>query len=540
MAEVGYLSEIIVVLFGALVSALLFQKLGLGTVLGYLVAGAVIGPSALGLVSHGETVQALAELGVVFLLFTVGLEMPPERIKVLFGRILGLGLAQVVVTAAAFAGVAWLLGMGAAAALTLGTALALSSTALVLKWLSERRQLTSQFGRTVFGIVVVQDLAVGPLLVCVLALGQEGLELAGSLALAFFKMAIAVLLVVVLGRIVLVQIFRQVAAVREPEIFAALTLFIVLLAGLATRMAGLSVAFGAFLAGMLLAATVYRHQVGAEIQPFRGLLLGMFFISVGMAVDPSLVVANAGTVLGLALAIILGKAVILIVLCRLLALPTGQSVQVGVLLSQAGEFSFVLLGAALAAGVLADQQAQVLVVAVAMTMIATPLLAPLAAWLRKRMEQRVAPTAEEISDQATAFAGHVVIAGYGRVGAAVGAKLKRAGVPYIAVDMDAENVARARRQGLPVYFGDATRPDLLDAVNVERARALVVALDDPRAALQLVALVRYIFPDLLIHARARDNHHADELERAGANVVVPELVATGVRIADSIVAPGGA
>ena len=535
MAEVGYLLEIIAVLVAAVVSALLFQRLGLGTVLGYLVAGAVIGPSALGLVSHGETVQTLAELGVVFLLFTVGLEMPPERIKVLFGRILGLGLAQVCVTAVALSGIALLLGLDGVAAFTVGTALALSSTAIVLKLLSERRQLTSQFGRTIFGIVVIQDLAVGPLLVCVLALGQEGLALAGSLALAFFKMAIAILVVLVLGRFVLERIFRQVAAVREPEVFAALTLGLVLAAGLATAVAGLSVAFGAFLAGMLLAATVYRHQVAAEIQPFRGLLLGLFFISVGMAVDPAVILADLGLVVGLALGIILVKALILIILCRLFALPAGQSLQVGLLLSQGGEFGFVLLGAALAAGILAGDQAQLLVVAVALTMMATPLLAPFAARLRRGIEQRGAPSAEEISEQAVALDRHVVIAGYGRVGAAVGRELRRAGVAHVAIDMDADNVARARQEGLTVYYGDATRPEMLEAVSVERARAMVVAIDDPKAALQLVALIRYIFPDLVIHARARDAHHTEELQRAGADVVIPELVATGIRIADSIV-----
>ena len=536
MLDTANLLEIIVVLLAAVVFALAFSRLGLGTLLGYLVAGMVIGPAALGLVTQAGTISFLGELGVVFLLFAVGLEMPLERIRLLIGRSLALGAAQVVVTAALFAAAAIVAGQDATAALVVGAVIALSSTAIVLKLLADRGALTSQFGRTVFGILVFQDLAVGPLLVCVLVLGQDQDTVAPALGLAVVKMVLAAVAIVLLGRVVLQRLFRRVAVVREPEIFAALTIAIVLLAGLAAHAAGLSMAFGAFLAGMLLAGTDWRHQVSAEIQPFRGLLLGLFFISVGMSVDVVAALDMAPQILAAALAILLGKSLITILLARAFRLPTGQSVHLGIMLSQGGEFGFVLIGAALSVGILAADGGQLLVLAIVLTMMATPSLAVLGQRLQRRIDRMAAAPAEAIDDSAGPLNDHVVIAGYGRVGAAVARRLNAAGTAFVAIDLDAERVARARQQGLPVYYGDATRPDLLAAAHVETAKTVVVALDDPGASLRLVAMLRYIFPTLQIHARARDQSHVQELERAGASLAVPELVATGVRIADAIAA----
>lgn len=535
MLDTANLLEIIVVLLAAVVFALAFSRLGLSTLLGYLVAGLAIGPTGLGLVTQAGTVSFLGELGVVFLLFAVGLEMPLERIRLLIGRSLALGAAQVAVTAGVVFAVCLLLGLDATAALVVGAVVALSSTAIVLKLLADRGALTSQFGRTVFGILVFQDLCVGPFLVFVLVLGGGQAGVLPALALAVAKMVVAAVAIVLLGRIVLQRLFHQVAAVREPEIFAALTIAIVLLSGLAAHAAGLSMAFGAFLAGMLLAGTDWRHQVSAEIQPFRGMLLGLFFISVGMSVDATAALEQAPTILSVALAILLAKSLITALLGRAFGLTAGPSVHLGLMLAQGGEFGFVLIGAALTVGVLASDVGQLLVLAIVLTMLATPPLAALGRRLQRRIDRRGAAPAERLADDSGPLGGHVVIAGYGRVGAAVARRLQARGTAFVAIDLDAERVARARQQGLPVYYGDATRPELLAAAHVEAARTVVVALDDPGAALRLVALLRYIFPTLQIHARAQDQSHGDELERAGADLAVPELVATGVRIADAIV-----
>ena len=538
MAEAGYLFDVIVVLLAAVIATLLFRRLGLGTVLGYLIAGVAIGRSGFGLVTAGETLHALAELGVVFLLFTVGLELPLERLKVLIGRIAALGAAQVVVTTLAVAGVALLAGLPGTAAVAVGGGLALSSTAIVLRMLSDRQVLTTVFGRTVFGVLLVQDLAVAPFLVVVLALGERHGAPAAALGPALFKMLVAVLLILGAGRLALRHVFQQVARIREPEIFAALTLFIVLGTGLAAALAGLSMAFGAFLAGMLLAGTHFRHQVAAEIQPFRGLLLGLFFMSVGMHLDLALIKASWPTVLALAVGLLLGKGLIVGLLGRALGLPAGQALHLGLLLAQGGEFTFVLLGAALEAGILPAEQGQLLVAVVTLTMMATPLMARLGRALEGRAERAGIARAEEIPEQSEGLDGHVVIAGFGRVGAAVAQRLRAAGEAYVAVDLDPHRIAQARQRGLPVYYGDATRPEILDAVRIERARAVVVALDNPRAALQVVALLHYIFPELPVYARASDDAHAAELERAGAALVVPELVATGLKLAGSLLERG--
>ena len=535
MSEAGYLLEVIVILLGAVISVLVFQHLRLGSTLGYLVAGAIVGPFGLGLVTADETTRALAELGVVFLLFAVGLELPFERIKVMRGRVFGLGAAQVFVTMAAITAVAIAAGLSPTAAVTVGAGLALSSTAIVLQLLSERNEMPSRFGRSAFAVLLVQDLAVGPFLVAVIALGQTEGTVLSALGLAGLKMVIAVSLLLGIGRIALRHVLGPVAAIREPEVFAALTLLIVLCSGLLTKLAGLSMAFGAFLAGMLLAETHYRHQVAAEIQPFRGLLLGLFFVTVGMSIDLALALSQAWLIGVLLVALLLGKAVILTGLGLLFGVPVAQALRLGILLAQGGEFAFVLLGAGMAGGVLPVADGQPLMVAVGLSMMVTPLLARAGAALERRVEMSEAVHAEHETPETDALVGHVVIAGFGRVGGAVANRLEAAGMPYVAVDLDPHRIAAARQRNRPVFYGDITRPEIMAALHVERARSIVVALDDPKAAAQLVALVCYIFPNLKVYARAQDDAHAQELQKLGAHTVVPELVATGVKLAGSII-----
>jgi CPA2 family monovalent cation:H+ antiporter-2 len=512
MPDPGYLVPVIVILLAAVVSVLLFQRLQLGSILGYLVAGAAIGPTGLALVADVETTRTLAELGVVFLLFTVGLELPFERIKVMRGRTFALGAAQVMVTSAAIAAVALLAGTGVAGSVVIGAGLALSSTAIVLRLLAERGDITTQLGRSAFAVLLVQDLAVGPFLVCVLALSQATPVLP-ALGFAALKAIIAVLAILGVGRIVLRHVFWPVAEIREPEIFAALTLLVVLCSALFTKLAGLSMAFGAFLAGMLLAETHYRHQVGAVIQPFRGLLLGLFFMTVGMSIDLELTLRQGGAIASIVVALLVGKALLLAGLARMFGAAPAQSLHLGVLLAQGGEFAFVLLGAGMAGGALPAALGQVLLVAVGISMVATPFLARFGLAIARRVERAEMPGLDAIASETEELRDHVVIAGFGRVGSSVATGLENSGVPFVAVDLDPHRVAQARQRGLPVFYGEVTRPEILDALHVERANTLVVAVDDPQTATQLVAVVCYIFPDLKVYARARDDAHARELEK---------------------------
>ncbi len=534
MSEPGYLIEVIVILLAAVISVLLFQRLQLGSVLGYLAAGTVIGPTGLGLVSDLEGTRALAEFGVVFLLFTVGLELPFERIRVMRGRVFGLGAAQVVVTTAVIAILAMLAGLSGPAAVVIGAGLALSSTAIVLQVLSERGDITSRFGRSAFAVLLVQDLAVGPLLVCVLALGGAAVSIPAALGIAALQVAVAVLAILGIGRLVLRYAVLPVAQLRDRDIFAALTLLVVLATATLTHLAGLSMAFGAFLAGMLFAETNYRHQVGAVILPFRGLLLGLFFVTVGMSVDLNLIWREGWTVALLLALLLIGKGALLAGLARLFGTPVAQALNLGILLAQGGEFAFVLLGVGMARGALGAEIGQMLLVVVALTMVLTPFLARLGRAVSDRIERAEAVRVEDLPEDNELLSGHVVIAGYGRVGQAVAARLEAADVPYIAIDLDPHRIAQARQRGLPVFYGDVTRPEILDALHIGRARSLVVAVDSAEAALQLVALVCYIFPDLEVYARARDSEHARELEKLGAHAAVPELVETGFRLAGSI------
>ncbi len=535
MPEADYLLQVIVILTAAVAGVLVSLRLGLGSVLGYLVAGMAIGPTGLGLIHDLETTRALAEFGVVFLLFAVGLELPLERIRVMSAKVFGLGIAQVFVTAAAIAALAVAFGVTLAPAVVIGGGLALSSTAIVLQLLSERGELTTRFGRAAFAVLLVQDLAVAPFLVVVVALGAAGGFIPSVLWLAGLKMIVAAIALLGIGRIVLRHVFWPVAEMRNPDIFAALTILVVLGTAWISQLAGMSLAFGAFLAGMMLAETTYRHQVGAVIQPFRGLLLGLFFITVGMSIDFALTRQHAGLIVALLAALLLGKAGLLAGLGLLSGLTRAQALRLGLTLAQGGEFAFVLLGAAMAGGTLAPEVGQVLLVVVGFSLIATPFMAQWGAALADRMEATEAEEAGEAAIETEHRSGHVVIAGFGRVGGAVAARLQAAGISFVAVDLNPHRIAEARASGYPVYYGDISRPEILAALNVETARALVLTVNKPATTAQLVAMVSYIFPDLQVYARAQDDAHANELRKMGAHIVVPELVETGFALAGSLI-----
>jgi CPA2 family monovalent cation:H+ antiporter-2 len=535
----GYLIEVIIILLAAVVCLWLAQRLKLASVLGYLVAGIVIGPTALGLITDVEAMRPLAELGVVFLLFTVGLELPIERIRVIRPAMFGLSAAQIVLTAAVITAIAWAAGGSIDIALVAAGALSLSSTAIVLQLLTERRELTSRNGRSALTVLLSQDLAVGPLLVIVVALGQKTESLPMVLGLAGLKAVAALIVILVVGRLILRPLFRPVAATRDPEIFAALTLLVVLCTGLATQMAGLSMAFGAFLTGMLLAETTYRHQVAAVILPFRGLLLGLFFIIVGVSIDLDLAWAEAPTVAGLLALLLVGKALLLIGLGLVFRLPLSQALYLGILLCQGGEFAFVLLGAGIVEGVLPRPLGQMLALIVILSMILTPLLAIAARrvlqWTERPSDVPTEPPGtapEDLND-------HVIVVGYGRVGSTIAAHLSVENVACVAIERDPEQVAQGHKEGRSVYYGDATRPEVLTAFSVDRARALIITLPDPAQSLQIVSLLRYIFPDLKILARAHDTAHGAELMKAGADGSVPEIADGALKLAASVLQTDG-
>jgi CPA2 family monovalent cation:H+ antiporter-2 len=525
------LQAVLILLLAAIVAVPLAQRIKVSPVLGYLAAGLIVGPYGFAFIEKTEEAERLAEFGVVFLLFTIGLDMPLARLQAMWRYIFGLGFAQVLVTGALLGLGAHALGLSPPAALVVGGALAFSSTAAALQLLGERGELSSRLGRVALAILLFQDLAVVPLLALLPLLAPgAGSGMAAALALALGKGVAAIVVIVLLGRLVLRPLYRLSATTRIRETFAATNLLVVLGLGYATEAAGMSMALGAFLAGLLLAETEYRHQVEVDILPFRGLLLGLFFITVGMVIDTPFVLRHGSAVLGLAAVLLAVKTVLLWGLTRLARLGAPTAVRVGLLLSQGGEFAFVIFSIARQIGVLDRDIAEILIATVALTMATTPAMAALGRKLAALLEPRQAPEAERLAHETADISGHVIIAGFGRIGQIVGQMLTAQKIAYVAIEQSVPLVEDNRKRGRPVYFGDASQADLLDAAGVDRASAAIITIDQPEPAERVVAALRRNHPDLRIIARSRDAAHGKRLQQAGADAVILEALEPGLQM----------
>ncbi len=533
MTESADLRDVLIILIAAMAVVPLFRRLRASAVLGYLVAGTLIGPHGLGLVRDVAAVAVPAQFGVVFLLFSIGLSLSIERLTTLRRYVFGLGIAQVLATVLVLWGLLLLLGLESRIALVLGGGLALSSTAVVLQVLIERRELATPRGRVAFAVLLLQDLAVVPLLTLVPLLRGPEARVLPALGLAFLKAAVALVMILAVGRLVLRPLLRAVTRGGDPELFTGIVLLLVLGVGWLTEQAGLSMALGAFLAGVLIAETEYRPQVEGDIQPFRGILLALFFMTVGMGVDLSLLTDRAPLLLALFGGLLLLKAGILLGLGRAFGLNAGTAAAVGLMLAQGGEFGFVLFALARQAGVLPGEIAQVAVLVVGLGMAATPLLLEGSRRVAHRLESPAAPHATLARD-AGELRGHVLIAGFGRVGQTLALLLEARETPYLALDLDPERVAEARRRDLPVYYGDACRAEVLKAAGVERAQAVVITVDEPESASRTLHVVRRLASELPVLARARDLGQCEKLARAGASAVVPEVVEGSLQLAAAL------
>jgi CPA2 family monovalent cation:H+ antiporter-2 len=534
MNEHSYLREVLVLLVALLVFVPLFLRLRFGEMLGYLTAGVVIGPSVLGLVGRAEETKALAELGVVLLLFSVGLELSPERLRLFGRRTYGLAAAQIVVTTLVLAGCAHLAGLGPTGALVVGGALALSSTAIVLQLLRERGGMTGQLGRAAIAILLVQDFAVAPMLIFVNTAGESGEKLLGALGISAVKFIIIVTLILLVERILLRPLLRLAADTGAPEVFTGATLLLVLGTGWATDQAGLSMALGAFLAGIMVADTEFRHQVHADIQPFRGLLLGLFFITVGMTLDIGYAGSRAGTVALMVAGLVAIKAAVLIGLAVLFGVPRDRALSLGGYLSQGSEFAFVLLALAGYQGLIVAEHAQLLIVAVGMSMAVTPIGALVAGRLLSTRERDAPSLLGNLGEERSEISGHVVIAGFGQVGMAVARFLAGEHVPLLILDLSTRRVTASRARGLPVFYGNATRIDVLRAAHLDRALALVVAMPESATAEQVTTVARQSFPDLRIFTRVRDEEWIRPVRKAGADAVVLDGLTTALDLAERV------
>jgi len=527
----GFLQDVVIFLAAAVVLVTVFQRLRSSPILGYLVAGVLIGPDGLGFITDVSSIRALAELGVVFLLFSIGLELSFNRLKVLRYDVFGLGTAQFAITALIIGGLAYGVGLGLQPAIVLGTGLALSSTAVVLQLLAERGDGATRMGRTTFSILLLQDLAAVPLLAMVPLLGGAQSTEWSDVAQAVGIAVAAVAGIIVGGRMGLRPLFRTIiASGPSSEVFVALTLLTVLGIGWASEQVGLSLTLGAFLAGLLLSETEFRHQVEAEIRPFQGLFMGLFFMSIGMGLNLGLAAEEAGLIVALVLALILGKAAIIVALCRGIGLQMSVAVPAGLYLAQGGEFAFILIGGAAESAVVPEEVAQIAMVVVGISMALTPFLAMAGRWLKPRLETYEPVGLAALEAENIDLAGHVVIAGFGRVGRSLASLLEAHRIPYVALERDPATVRKGREKGLPIYFADVSQPEILWGVGADRARAVVITINDREKALQTVELLHAKLPDLPILARAADPRHGRALSAAGAQAIVPEVLEVSAQL----------
>jgi monovalent cation:proton antiporter-2 (CPA2) family protein len=552
-AHIPYLREIVVFLIAAGVLVPIMHRLRISPVLGYLVVGAVIGPFGLGLladtwpwlgyavISDLAGVQQLAELGVIFLLFMIGLELSIERLWSMRRLVFGLGSLQIVITGAIIAFVAWEFGNSPAASIVLGACLALSSTAIVMQLLIEQRRLGTVVGRSSFSILLMQDLAVVPILFVVGVLGaQVGGNLGLDLALALGKAVLVIVAVYLGGRLVLRPLMRLVAQSRSPEMFMAAILLTVIGTATITGVAGLSMALGAFLAGLLLAETEYRHEVEVDIEPFKGLMLGLFFMSVGMGIDYRLIAQEPFWILVSVVGLFVLKSTVTASLCLAFGLPRHTSVEAGLLLGQGGEFAFIVVGLAMTLGLVGGEVGQFMLIVAGISMVVTPFVASFATRLAKVLEGTIGEAGEsEPAVPTDGLEGHVLLAGFGRVGRTLAEMLERQSIGYLAVDADPATVHQARKAGRPIFFGDASRLDMLARAHAETAAAIVVTMDDAAAVEKIVQEVRALFPELPIYARARDGAQALRLTTAGATVAVPEAIEASLQLGGRVLAGFG-
>lgn len=539
--------EALIVLGAAGVVIPLVQRLRVSPVLGYMLVGMAVGPFGLGAltpqipvlsdvtIADPGAIAPIAELGVVLLMFMIGLELSFERIWLMRRLVFGLGAFQVVVCAAALAGVAIALGRAPEEASVIGIALAMSSTAVVLQVLSEEKRVGSPTGRASFAILLFQDLSVVPVLFALAALAPNSHETGlTGFGHAVGQALLAVAVIVGIGRLVLRPLFRSVVRTRSPEFFVAACLLVVIASGVATEAAGLSMALGALIGGLLLAGTEYRRQVEVTIEPFKGLLVGVFLISIGMSLDLRTLAAHSALVLGAAAGLVALKGLLITLQTRSFGLSWLHGMQAGLLLGPGGEFGFVIVALATGERLLNPTAGGYVLLVVALTMAAIPLLSLLGRRLAPHVAVRPPVDPALLPPQVLEDVPRVIIAGFGRVGQTVAGLLEHHGVPYVAIDRDPDRVARQRRLGRSAYYGDMTHTDLLRHLRLDDARALVVTLDEPEAADALVAAARAERPDLLIVARARDARHAAHLYRTGASDAVPETIEASLQLSEAL------
>ncbi len=526
---------ILVLLISSVLAVALFRAFRLPAMLAYFLVGMALGPHTFGLLPDTEATKEFAEFGIVFLMFSIGLEFSLPQLYAMRKKVLGLGGAQVFITLAIVMGIAKLAGLDWPVAFVIGSALAMSSTAIVSKILAERVDLNSRHGRLSIGVLLFQDIAVVPILVLIPALGVAGANLTDVLGFALLKAAAMLLFLFTVGKWLINPWFNIVAGQRSRELFVMNVLMVTLLLAFATKSAGLSYALGAFIAGMLISETKFRYQVESDISPFRDILLGLFFISVGMLLNLQQIFNNLGLVLLILVAFILLKAAIVTLVIRLMQYETGVAIRTGLILAQAGEFSFVILALGVEQKLISGAALQLILAASLLSMVIAPFLIQyngrIARRVAKSYSRNSGQVVQDIDEVGKHLHNHVIICGYGRSGQYLGRFLQEEHIPFVALDIDPSRVLEAASAGENVMFGDAARRVVLEAAGGARAKALVISYADNRAAMKILHIVQENYPQLPVIVRTVDDSNMEALREAGATEVVPEILEGSLMLA---------
>ncbi|MDN5247676.1 MAG: cation:proton antiporter [Wolbachia endosymbiont of Tyrophagus putrescentiae] len=535
-SQLHHLRDIIIVLSAAVFIVIAFWKMNISPVLGYFVAGAAIGVHGLGFITSTTVMDSFAEFGVVFLLFIIGLELTFERLMAMRMHVFGFGSLQVIVTIAAIWGIAATVGakfgIDSKKAVVIGGGLALSSTAMVLQVLHEKGYQATQVGRLSIAILLLQDFAVVPLIVLVsLLAGNSQHSLISSLAGSLVQAAIALVLIFITGRLLLRPLFSVISAMRSNEIFIATTLLIILGAAFITEAFHLSMALGAFVAGLLVAETEHRHSVEQAVLPFKDLFLGLFFMTVGMSINIKLLLDNILLIALLSVVLIALKASIIYVLCRFFRFKSAPAIQAGLLLAQGGEFAFILFRLAQDLHVLEGETAQILMILTTITMAFTPLLSGLGDWIVNLLSsEKVILDDEAVVTDTQDLHNHVIVAGFGRVGHMVTKMLSAEHLNYVIVDIQSKIVKEGKNDGFPIYLGDVTRPEILKSIGIERAQAIVISIKNEVTIRKIVSLVAANFPHVNIIIRLPDLSNVEMYNTLGVSKVIPETCEVGLQL----------
>ena len=526
---------ILILLTSSVLGVALFRAFRLPAMLAYFLVGLALGPHTFGLLPNTEANREIAEFGIVFLMFSIGLEFSLPQLYAMRKKVLGLGGAQVTVSLAISMSIAKLAELSWSAAFVIGAALAMSSTAIVSKILAERVDLNSRHGRLSIGVLLFQDIAVVPILVLIPALGAANADLMDVLGLAMLKAAAMLLFLFTVGKWLINPWFNLVAGQRSRELFVMNVLMVTLLLAYATKLAGLSYALGAFIAGMLISETKFRYQVESDISPFRDILLGLFFISVGMLLNLQQILNNIGSVLLILVAFIVLKAAIVALVVRMVKYEAGVALRTSLILAQAGEFSFVILALGVEQKLISGQALQIILAASLLSMVIAPFLIQYNGRITRKLvrsySRNSGQVVQDIDDVGKHLHDHVIICGYGRSGQYLARFLKEENIPYVALDIDPSRVLEAAAAGENVMFGDAARRVVLEAAGGARAKALVISYADNRAAMKILHIVQESYPELPVIVRTVDDTNLEALREAGAAEVVPEILEGSLMLA---------